>query len=288
MYSMKIKIPKRKDQDKATKESSVIKEILPEIEYYQYEEFDTNDLDSTELDFGANYDNYRDDLEVKKKPGQQISKNKIERPAFAAYHAIRNFNKPIELDLSKINKVETTVEEIQQQIQTAYNKGYEDGQQVTQMALAEEFHKFEERTKRIDSVIENLEIEFSQRLKDLKEVLVPLGIKIAEHILRAEIHIDPKVVEKQIEKALEIIDNEKVFKIRLNPADIDILKIMNSKLVMEPKLKETKIIEDPNVDRGGCILETEVGRIDARIQSQLSKIETSLKNYPFSFGSKDV
>ncbi|MFN3305782.1 MAG: FliH/SctL family protein [Candidatus Kapaibacteriota bacterium] len=142
--------------------------------------------------------------------------------------------------------------------------------------------------RRIDSVIENLEIEFSRKLKGLKDILIPLAIKTAEHILRAEIHIDPKVVEKQIEKALEIIDNEKIFKIRLNPADIEILKMLNSKFIFEPKLKEAKIIQDPNVDKGGCIIETEVGRIDARILSQLAKIETSLKNYPFSFGTQDV
>lgn len=288
MHSVRIKIPKFQVPDEKTKESSIIKDILPEIEYYQFEEFSSEEIEPAELDTQSYFGNFSEEPQSKKKQGTKIPKKKVERPAFATYYTIRNFNKLIELDLSKISKVETTVDDLQQQIQSAYNKGYEDGQQVTQMALAEEFHKYEEWMKRIDSVIENLEIEFARKLKDLKEILVPLAIKTAEHILRAEIHIDPKVVERQIEKALEIIDNEKVFKIRLNPADIEILKMLNSKFILDPKLKEVKIIQDPNVEKGGCILETEVGRIDARIQSQLAKIEASLKNYPFSFGSQDV
>jgi flagellar assembly protein FliH len=38
-------------------------------------------------------------------------------------------------------------------------------------------------------------------------------------------------------------------------------------------VKSITVLEDSSVDRGGCILETDFGQIDARISSQLSEIE---------------
>ena len=36
------------------------------------------------------------------------------------------------------------------------------------------------------------------------------------------------------------------------------------------------IIEDSTVDKGGCIVETDFGAIDARISSQLAELETKI------------
>ena len=38
-------------------------------------------------------------------------------------------------------------------------------------------------------------------------------------------------------------------------------------------VKSIKILEDSTVDRGGCIIETDFGSLDARISSQLHEIE---------------
>ncbi|MCX7907895.1 MAG: FliH/SctL family protein [Ignavibacteria bacterium] len=285
MQTIKVKLPKKQQNVGENFQSSIIKEIIPEIEYYQFEVLEREDPQSDEIS------NFQDILEefnqnlIVRKPKD---KKKVERPTFAAYFSIKNLNKLVELDLSKVNKVELSSEEIQMQVQSAYDKGFEDGQQVTQMAVAEEFHKLENWVKRIDEVIKNLRIEFSNQLEKLKEAIVPISIKIAETILNNEIKTNPIVIEKQIEKALKIIDNETIFQLRLNPSDLEILKNVGSKLLSDPKLEEVETIADPTIEPGGCILETEVGKIDATIQSQLKKIESALKNYSFGFEEENV
>jgi len=37
--------------------------------------------------------------------------------------------------------------------------------------------------------------------------------------------------------------------------------------------ESVKLVEDPLIARGGCIIETESGTIDARIEEQLREIE---------------
>jgi flagellar assembly protein FliH len=51
----------------------------------------------------------------------------------------------------------------------------------------------------------------------------------------------------------------------------ELIKMMES-------LKKVNIYEDSRVDRGGCIIETDVGAIDARISTQLDTIEEAIRN----------
>ena len=41
-------------------------------------------------------------------------------------------------------------------------------------------------------------------------------------------------------------------------------------------IKNITVVEDSSVDRGGCIVETDFGAIDARISSQLGELETKI------------
>ena len=53
-------------------------------------------------------------------------------------------------------------------------------------------------------------------------------------------------------------------------------------------VKSIKILEDSTVDKGGCIIETDFGSIDARISSQLHEIEEKiLELMPIQSKNKD-
>ena len=41
-------------------------------------------------------------------------------------------------------------------------------------------------------------------------------------------------------------------------------------------IKNIVVVEDSSVEKGGCIVETDFGAIDARISSQLSELETQI------------
>lgn len=287
MQTIKIKIPKRHKNEEKNPESSIIKEILPELEFYKFEELVSEPTEPEYNDFQSFFEEFNREY-VTPQPKKTKDKKKVERPAFAAYFTIGNFNQPIQLDLSKVNKIDLTPEEIQQQVQSAYDKGFEDGQQITQMAIAEEFKKFEDRVKSIEQVIENLNREYSKQIRQLKDVIVPLAIKIAEHIIQKEVKVNPQVVVKQVEKALEIIDNERILELHLNPLDVETLRNVECQLLSDPRFEGVEIIPDPHVAQGGCVLETDAGRIDANIESQLRKIETKLNAILTSIEDENV
>lgn len=280
MQHFKIKIPKPiKDvsSEVRKKESSIIKEFLPEIDYYKFDELDreTPQFFDNFSSLDELFDSELDEIELSKNPKKMEGLNP---PRYFLEFSIRNFNKPVELNLSKINKVVATREEIQEQVQSAYNKGFEDGKQVTQLALAEEFSKFESWIKNIDSVTENLTKEFSKELRSLSKAVVPIAIKIAEHILRSEVNQKPEIILTRVQHALEALENETIFKIRINPEDLEILRSVESQL---PQLVSIELVADSTIERGGCIVESSIGSIDVTFSSLFDKITQSLNNLDF-------
>ena len=43
-------------------------------------------------------------------------------------------------------------------------------------------------------------------------------------------------------------------------------------------IQNISIVEDSSIEKGGCIVETDFGAIDARISSQLSELEAQILN----------
>ena len=52
--------------------------------------------------------------------------------------------------------------------------------------------------------------------------------------------------------------------------------IDNSIILSNMNIKNITIAEDSSIDRGGCIVETDFGAIDARISSQLAELEQKI------------
>ena len=65
--------------------------------------------------------------------------------------------------------------------------------------------------------------------------------------------------------------------VRVNLADLQ-LTTEHAKDFIEAaeNAKKLSIVEDSSVDRGGCVIETDFGEIDARIQSQLHELEEKI------------
>ena len=108
-----------------------------------------------------------------------------------------------------------------------------------------------------------------------------LALRIAAKILDREVS-DPAMLTHMIASALSQIPLNGPLSIRLNPLDVVELNAFLgqalSKNVFMPK--ETILVGDPSIRRGGCVIDNASGRLDARIETQLSLIEKSLESYP--------
>lgn len=184
---------------------------------------------------------------------------------------------PLKIGLEKLPVDMMPIADAQQQIQDAYEKGFADGQKVTISTYKDELETHQDWVRRFDKVVKELTMDYSMSIKRFEESLVPLAVMTAEHILLHEITHNSSIVIEQTRKAIKALDNDVIFKIHVNPEDMLVLKSCKSELHSDnSKLENVVLSADSSVERGGCILETSVGIVDAKLRTQLERIKESL------------
>jgi len=115
------------------------------------------------------------------------------------------------------------------------------------------------------------------QLNNAKNKIIDIATTLAEVILEKEIEKDNNVIIQQVKKIIDEINNEKIFTIKINPADYDILIEAKSNL-LNFNNNSISFIKDDKIDKGSCILHTAIGTIDATFNKQLSKLVNELHN----------
>jgi flagellar assembly protein FliH len=104
-----------------------------------------------------------------------------------------------------------------------------------------------------------------------------LASAIAARVIRRELSHAPEIPRELLREALELAAGSTHLRVRLNPVDQDVLgdsaKQLAAQLVPRASIEW---LADPAISPGGCVVETEYGRIDQRIESQLKRIEEEL------------
>lgn len=107
--------------------------------------------------------------------------------------------------------------------------------------------------------------------------LVRLGLTLAERILRREIEVHPAPPFELVAEALQLTAGSASVLLRMHPHDIAEVNAHSDDWQQLLSTQQSlKVVADPQVSRGGCLLETAVGEIDGRIETQLARIADEL------------
>nr|WP_267917409.1 flagellar assembly protein FliH [Borreliella afzelii] len=150
-----------------------------------------------------------------------------------------------------------------------YSKGYESG-----------FEDFDKLMRKFHSIIASLIAERKGILESSSGQIVSLVMQIAIKVIKRITDSQKDIVLENVNDALKRVKDKTQITIRVNLDDLDIVRHKKSDFISRfDVIENLEIIEDPNIGKGGCIIETNFGEIDARISSQLDKIEEKFKNF---------
>ena len=160
----------------------------------------------------------------------------------------------------------------------AYEEGFESGKAETAKALQAEYgKKVEEVSKEFKSVIETFAKEVERYNREVDRAVLTLALAVAKRIVAREIVIDESAVLARYREAIRKIIGVDKIKIRINPADEEYIREHRNELSnYVDSVREIVIEADSKVERGGCIIESELGNIDARISTQFELLEEAL------------
>lgn len=150
-----------------------------------------------------------------------------------------------------------------------YSKGYESG-----------FEDFDKLMRKFHGIIASLIAERKGILESSSGQIVNLVMQIAIKVIKRITDSQKDIVLENVNDALKRVKDKTQITIRVNLDDLDIVRHKKSDFISRfDVIENLEIIEDPNIGKGGCIIETNFGEIDARISSQLDKIEEKFKNF---------
>jgi len=108
-----------------------------------------------------------------------------------------------------------------------------------------------------------------------------LAVRIAEKILGRELKSDPDAVVDVATAALRHAGEPRELVVRCSPEDLAALERGKPRLLERSRAAQAvRFVADERVGRGGCVIETELGVVDARLSTQLEAIEKALRGEP--------
>ena len=140
---------------------------------------------------------------------------------------------------------------------------------------------FEEGRAEVERLVEQLHSVINHAIEKRNEIieesetqLINLVILIARKVVKVISENQKNVVINNVIQALRKLKSRGEVIIRVNLEDVDLTsEHVKDFMRMVENVKSITVVEDSSVDRGGCVLETDFGQIDARISSQLHEIE---------------
>jgi flagellar assembly protein FliH len=156
----------------------------------------------------------------------------------------------------------------------AYESGYKQGEK-TGIEIGEK--RFESVIKALEKALEEFKGIAASSLGEMESEIVRLSLAVARKIVHAEVLQNPDVIIQNLQHVLRRVTDKDSVVIRLHPSDADRAKSAQSELLDGmPDIRDLAFQPDPAVPRGGAVVETSFGDLDARLDEQFQRIEKSL------------
>ncbi len=182
--------------------------------------------------------------------------------------------------LSEETKIENKVLEKLAVIQAdAYQKAFELGlEEGLKKALTEKTNDINYNLDELQKLMAKLISLKEEMVKQNESHLVQLVYEIARRIAFDHIEEKPEVVISVIKNAIEIAQADEDINVLVSSSQVDFLEKMKLQTGREYEfLKKIRFQVSDQVSSGSCIIETNFGVVDARIEERVNKLWTELK-----------
>ncbi len=138
-----------------------------------------------------------------------------------------------------------------------------------------------EVTSKASEEIARAKMQAGLILADSEKDIIELACKIAMKIIGRDLERQPEIITEICATAIENARAAKAMILRVNPKDGALLREKRPKLMEQiGRTLELAIRDDPDIEQGGCLIQTEFGTIDAQLKTQFDMLRNVL--YPDS------
>ena len=203
----------------------------------------------------------------------EISRNLDPANVLAAKQGVREIMKDA-LEKAKIQAKEIKERAEKEGREAGYADGFEKGEQAAKEKFTPMAKSFEQCLKELSELRKNL---YSKVEREMVEMVVAL----AKKIIQFELSTQPDSIKKMIQLAVQSVLDKQFMVIKINPEDKEPAESFCPELKhLYPEIQHIAIEPQSGIARGGCLIETNFGSVDARIEKLEEQLEKILHLAP--------
>jgi flagellar assembly protein FliH len=159
---------------------------------------------------------------------------------------------------------------LEQKGRQSWEIGFRAGEEAAKQKLEGEVRA---TTEQLSATIAEVAGTRAATIRRAEADIVRLSIEVARRVLHRELSIDTSALEALIKAALEKLQSQEIYRVRVHP---DQEKIVRTCLLQMGRGQGIEVINDPVQPRGGAVFELSSGSLDASVDTQLREIERGL------------
>lgn len=157
-------------------------------------------------------------------------------------------------------------------------EAFERGRVAGEQALGEQLlQQRRELLQLQQGVLHSMSQSIPLLLREAEGVLIELALEAARKWMASQ-PVDAPAIEACVRDAMALMEEATEFTVLLNAEDLALLEKQNSPLASpETGPARLRLSASPEVTRGGCIVQTRFGTVDARRETKVTLLESALQ-----------
>ncbi|MDE2612280.1 MAG: flagellar assembly protein FliH [Burkholderiales bacterium] len=155
--------------------------------------------------------------------------------------------------------------------QAAYQEGYRDG-----LVALENFkqHFAAQATAQIGSLLDSFDAQLREIDAQAAQALTRCTLQLARQVVRSELGTRPELVARVATDAVNaVMLSASHIRVLAHPADLPLIEEGAQEALVA---RGARLLPDENVERGGVIVESDAGAVDARVATRWAQAAAAL------------
>ncbi len=167
-----------------------------------------------------------------------------------------------------------------QGLERGFAEGREQGlREGREQAINESRAELAELSQRWTTAIDEWEAQRERMHDDAREDVLRFAFALAERIVHRLVRIDTSIIADQVRQALRHLSRPTMLQISAHPDDRAMIEeVLPEVAAALGRATNLHLHDDPAIERGGCVVATAGGYVDATLMTQLDRLaETILR-----------
>ncbi len=170
---------------------------------------------------------------------------------------------------------QTMLQAVDQEMSTLRQQGYQAGVDAGKQKGESDYT---DMIKTVFDLLNHIQQAAVAHFNQHEGAIVELAVAIAEKLLHGSIADNPERIQPIINDAIRRITDKNRVIIKVNPEDAPATRHYREHILATlTDIRSLEVTEDPTQSRGGCIIETQLGFIDASLKTKIATLHAVIQ-----------